>query len=160
MRLLFYGFLLAGGVWAFTRYVSPEMRHNALARVGLARFVEETAPNYLREKFIIREDPAEKRAKLLAELSAELDAVGVSVDKLVPISGGGTPKPLPRETVIREEATRIREAIEKSETILGAVEDANQGSGIIGMTTARLLDAILPAPSATGTPAACPAPSR
>lgn len=160
MRLLLYVFLIAGGIWAFTRYVPPEMRHNALARVGLARFGEETVPNYLREKFTIGEDPAEKRTKILAELSTELDAMGVSVARIAPTSSDGERKPLPPEAVIREQAERIREAVKKSEAILGAAKDTNKESGVIGMTTARILDAVLPASKATGTPAACPAPSR
>lgn len=160
MRLLFYMLLIAGGIWAFTRYVSPEMRHSALARVGLARFIEETAPNYLREKFTIKENPKDKRTKLLAELSTELDAVGASIGRIAPTTSAGAPKPLPPETVIREQAERIRKAVEKSEAILGAAREANEGEGVITMTTARLLDAVLPAPKATGTPATCPAPPR
>ncbi|OHA09409.1 MAG: hypothetical protein A3B37_02505 [Candidatus Sungbacteria bacterium RIFCSPLOWO2_01_FULL_59_16] len=156
MRLFFYVLLIAGGVWAFTHYVSPATRHDALARVGLARFIEETAPNYLREKFSIRENPVEKRARMLAELSAELDGVRESTGILAPMNEDGTPKPLPKEADIREQAERIRAAVEKSEVILSTVQDANREDGVVRMTTARLLDAVLSAPTATGTPAVCP----
>ena len=156
MRLLFYLLILGGGIWAFTRYVSSDMRHRALARVGLAEFVEETAPNYLRTKFSIRESPVEKRARLLAELSAELDAVGESVGKLAPKNADGTLSPLPSNSALRKEAEYIQNAVTKAEALLATVNDANAEEGIIRATTVRLLDVILPVSKATGTPPVCP----
>ncbi len=149
IRRIFYLAVAGGLVYVVFYRVSPEMRHSALAAVGLDRFFEETAPRFLREKLVIPQSPAAKRKKLLGELSDTISAVERELEAVVPAEEGASAPSakLPPAPQIRQRIEKSREALAESESILGTLEEINSQEGLLRKAAGRVLDKILPAPT-------------
>ena len=151
MKRFFYLLLAAAAVYGVVRYVPAEAKERALAAVGLGDFFKETLPVFLRAKLSISENPVTKRAKLLRELSSSVGEIERELEAVAPARSDGAAAafpPLPSSAEIRERIERSREFLAKSEEALKALEDANPGKGLLEKAAERILDKILPPPSA------------
>ncbi len=179
--------IAAAIVFLIVNFLSPDAlkRSWAGATAGMAQFVQETVPRYLRERLSIPENPVAKRERLLRELTQQIGAIERELEAVAPATGGAKPDagrtpraaagtataPTPPadqptsppagaggplgEPGLRERIERTQELLARSEGVIEELERENPNHGLLAKAAERVLDRILPVPEGTDN-AVCP----
>jgi hypothetical protein len=143
IRFLFAVLILGGLGWAGYRYIPEERRAALLDSVGITTVVEERIPNYLREKMVISQNPTARRSELIDTVSSQASEIS---EKLASVDSS---KLDAKTAAILSEIQTIATEAEKATRDLKKVNDRD---GVIHSTTARIVDAVLPAPTCSVEP--------
>ena len=148
MRVLAGVAILGAIVWAVFRFVSPEQRHEFFAALGADVFLEKTMPDYFRSKFTIVKNPTAERKELIHAVSRNLDEMKKKLSTVT----------LPKSTdpavgKVAAEISALNDLVAKTSDAASALGAVNAEDGAVHNATARIVDALLPAPKE----AVCPA---
>lgn len=147
MRRLIWFLILAAAIYIGVKYIPAETKQKTLASFGLEKFFRETAPRYLREKLSILEDPVSKRKKVLDQIGERIETVQLELKDLPPLDSKGVARPVTSK-VLQEKMEETRDILGETQAMLGELQELNPKGGIFQEAAERVLDKILPSPSA------------
>lgn len=135
-RFLIISVLTVGALTVGWRYAPDGMREKLLGLAGLANFG--STVHTLRDA-VRPEDPVARRASEINTLKQKIGAIRKGVQGVQNSeSSGMNPAPL----------KDVEKAADEAMSIIGQIEEANNDQSLGGRVAARVIDTVLPAPSA------------